>query len=128
MTAEGPAPRCTFNYRERLHAEREFKQILARGRRLVHPALFIYVYPRGDGRALRRLGLVTGRKVGGAVQRNRLKRRLREIFRLNKQRLSPGIDIIFMSRPGAADLNYRQLETVVFNQWRKAGILETGDK
>jgi ribonuclease P protein component len=89
----------------------------------VHPAIFIFICPRSEPGEIRRLGLIFSRKLGGAVARNRLKRRLREIFRLHKHLLLPGIDMIFMPRPGAADLNYRQMESAVLGLWRKSGVL-----
>ena len=68
------------------------------------------------------MGLVITRKIGGAVERNRLKRRLREIFRLNKNLLTPSIDIIFVPRPGACALNYDSLKEVVLGSFKKAGV------
>ena len=70
------------------------------------------------------MGLVTGRKVGGAVERNRIKRRLREIFRLNKHRLAPGLDIVFVPRPAACGLGYEELKSAVIGLFTKAGVLE----
>lgn len=88
----------------------------------MHPALFIYtqVWPRDV--SLRRMGLVTGRKVGNAVTRNRVKRLLREVFRLNKHRLLPGVDVVFVSRPAAAKYDFYQLEAAVLKQWQAAGV------
>jgi ribonuclease P protein component len=70
-----------------------------------------------------RMGLITGRKVGIAADRNRVKRRLREIFRLNKNSIAPISDIIFVPRSPAVAMNYKQLESAVFSLLRKAGIL-----
>jgi len=62
--------------------------------------------PTGSGR---RLGLTVSRRVGNAVQRNRVKRRLREFFRLNKDRL-PVADIVIIAQPGAAELDCQALD------------------
>ncbi|OGS23726.1 MAG: ribonuclease P protein component [Elusimicrobia bacterium RIFOXYB2_FULL_50_12] len=123
MAPDAGAVRYTFSYDERLHRDRDFQHVFKKGRKLVHPALFIYVYRRPEGGEARRLGLVTSRKVGSAVKRNRLKRRLREIFRLNKHNLAPGIDIIFVLRSAAVSLDYRQLSEIVMGLFAKAGAV-----
>ncbi len=128
MTADSSAQRYTLSYNERIHLQKDFQQVLTRGRRLVHPALSIYIYRRGDALPARRMGLVTSRKVGGAVQRNRLKRRLRELFRLHKNELEPGLDVIFILRSDGTKLNYQQLEAVVISLWQRAGALATKDQ
>ncbi|MBN1621110.1 MAG: ribonuclease P protein component [Endomicrobiales bacterium] len=122
MTAEKTKKIYTFKHIERLHDQKDFKRILAKGRKLVHPAIFVFVYKRNDNSELRRLGLITSRKLGTAVKRNLLKRRLREIFRLNKYKIIPGVDVIFIPRRDAIELNYNQLESIVFALWQRAKI------
>ena len=118
-------PRYTFNRAEKLHLQKDFKRVFKSGRKIVHPAIFIYICP-GDGASqTRRLGLVVSGKLGGAVARNRLKRRLREIFRLNKAQLSPSLDIVFVPRPGACELNFDALKSAVLDGFKKAGVLIT---
>ena len=57
-----------------------------------------------------RLGMAVSRKVGGAVRRNRVKRRLRELFRQHRARLEPPMDLVINARPTIADRSLRQLE------------------
>lgn len=55
-----------------------------------------------------RLGITASRKVGKACARNRIKRRLREYFRLNRDKMPPGADIVFIASQGAAALKTKQ--------------------
>jgi len=57
-----------------------------------------------------RLGIAVGRKAGNACARNRIKRRLREYFRLNREKMPPETDIVFVALDGAAALQLRQLQ------------------
>ncbi|MDR1418680.1 MAG: ribonuclease P protein component [Endomicrobium sp.] len=103
----------TLTYSERLHIQKDFNKVFKNGLKLENKKIKILAYKRNDGNSLRRLGLVTSRKVGNAVIRNRTKRRLREIFRTNKYLLEPSLDLIFISKPETSLLNYSDLKKVV---------------
>jgi ribonuclease P protein component len=78
-----------------------------------------------NGLSLSRYGFSVTRKVGKAVQRNRLKRLLREIMK--QQPLRPGWDIVFMVRSVAVNADYHQLEKAVTKLLARAQLLESNE-
>ncbi|MDR3124499.1 MAG: ribonuclease P protein component [Endomicrobium sp.] len=111
-----------FTYIERLHAQKDFNKVFKNGLKLENKKIKILAYKRNDGTNLLRLGLVTPKKVGSAVARNRTKRRLREIFRTNKYLLEPTLDLIFISKPETALLDYNNLKKVVLSLLKSAKL------
>jgi ribonuclease P protein component len=110
----------SFCYIEKLHTSADFNKVLKNGKRLKTVFVSICVLKRKDNNEIRRLGLITSKKVGCAVCRNRAKRRLREIFRTNKHKLTPGLDIIFILKPQIASIGYSKLKTTVLDCLKSA--------
>ena len=93
----------SFTKEDRILKRNEFIQLSKFGRKL-HQGSFIAIYVPGRfGRS--RLGITVTKKVGGAVTRNRIKRLVREYFRLNKHLLSGEWDINIIAKKEAADLS-----------------------
>ena len=70
-----------------------------------------------------RLGLTTGTKLGKAVVRNRVRRQLREIYRLNRDKLVPGRDLIIVARVRAVSAGYHVMERDFLRTAKKLGLL-----
>ena len=88
----------------RLSRSRDFDTVYRKGRSVSTRFLVLYLFPREDDRdGGPRLGLAVSRQLGGAVERNRLKRRLRASFEEICERLPAGHDYVLVARPGLAD-------------------------
>ena len=93
--------------RARLSRSGDFDRVFRQGRSHGGRELVLYVFPRGEEQPSR-LGLSVSRKVGGAVQRNRVKRLLREAFAREAEKLPPGTDAVLVARPDARALAERE--------------------
>ena len=71
-----------------------------------------------------RVGLTVSAKLGCAVVRNRVRRRLREIYRLNAHKFKPGYDIVVVARSRSVGAPYQKLEAGFLNACGKLGLLE----
>jgi ribonuclease P protein component len=94
--------------KERITRRSEFIKISKHGIRYNTQNFLIIIFS-GNNKTIRRFGITVSKKVGGAVKRNRVKRLLREFFRLHKEQLPESIDILFIAKPGSAFLKYSAL-------------------
>jgi ribonuclease P protein component len=99
-------PRSTSS-RGRLSRSAEFERVYRQGRSTANRHLVLYAFPNPSAERPR-LGLSVSRKVGGAVERNHVKRLLREAFARSEAELSPGQDLVVVARPQAGELAERE--------------------
>ena len=104
-----------MKYTVSLKENRVFRRLYAKGRSAVSPTMVLYC--RKNGRRENRLGLTTGTKLGHAVVRNRVRRRLQE------HRLSPGYDIVVVARVRAVYSRYAELERDFLRLAKKLQLL-----
>jgi ribonuclease P protein component len=93
--------------RGRLSRSAEFERVYRQGRSSANRHLVLYTFPNPSVEHPR-LGLSVSRKVGGAVERNRVKRLLREAFDHAREGLRPGHDLVVVARPEARELAERE--------------------
>jgi ribonuclease P protein component len=86
--------------RSRVTRSGDFDSVYRRGTSAAGRHLVVYAFARGEGDQPR-LGLSVGKRVGSAVERNRVKRVLREEFARISGALAPGVDYVVIARPGA---------------------------
>lgn len=100
-----------FPKKARLLRTTDYRKVYSQGRR--RNLDFLIAFALATGKPLSRIGLTVPASLGGAVERNRLKRRLREAVRRHRSQLGPGWDIVFNPRPAAKSVRFAQLEETV---------------
>ncbi|MCL2365608.1 MAG: ribonuclease P protein component [Oscillospiraceae bacterium] len=103
-----------------LKKNHEFKRLYNKGKSAASQCAVVYC--RKNGSAENRLGITVSTKLGKAVQRNRIRRRLKEIYRLNEEKLATGYDIVVVARMKAKFSTYQELESSALSLFRKLKI------
>ena len=91
-----------------------FRRLYARGKSSACPELVVYCRRNGLGK--NRIGYTVSAKLGNAVTRNRVRRRLREAYRLSETRFAPGWDIVVVARSRAVHASFSALESALLHQ------------
>ncbi len=103
---------------------REFRRVYRRGKCSVAQAVVTYSLESRIGKI--RVGITSGKKIGGAVTRNRARRVIRAAFRMCKPYLKPNAsaDLVFVARTATAKCKSTELADVILRQLTQAGLAE----
>ncbi len=107
--------------RQRLTRSALFRETYDRGRRF--PGRLMVLWLREAEDAALRLGVVSSRKVGEAVVRNRARRRLREAWRLNRHRFRGRCDVVLVARRAIVRAGWNEIEAELLRLAREAGLV-----
>ena len=99
-----------------------FRRLYSKGQSAVSPYLAVYV--RKNGRNGNRLGFTVSTKLGHAVVRNKVRRRLREIYRLHEAELLPGYDIVIVARSRAMEADFAELTRAFLTLAGRTGLMQ----
>jgi ribonuclease P protein component len=106
----------------RLTSAADIRRTYTEGRKAASPAVVVYVRTSGEDRPAR-IGVSAARGVGGAVERNRAKRRLREALRRIGGSIPPGSDLMVVATSLTAEVEFQELVDSVRRSLGKAGAL-----
>lgn len=93
-----------------------------------HANSFLVFYARKNRLGINRVGVTVGKKLGHAVVRNRVRRRLREIYRLNEDRFTPGWDIVVVARSRCVNADFGKMTKAYLSLAEKAGVLRLEER
>lgn len=103
-----------------LKKNHEFRRLYNKGKSAISP--FFAIYCRKTGRPYSRLGITVGVKLGNAVKRNYVRRRIRALYRTNEEGFLPGYDIVVVARTRALAGRYVELERGFLQSMKKLGL------
>lgn len=115
-----------MKFTESLKNNYEFRRLYSKGKSAGTGVLVAYCRRGRPGH--NRLGITVSGKIGNAVHRNRVRRRFREIYRLNEHRLRSGYDIVIVARVKGRYASYADLEKAFLSVCRSLGLLSDGEK
>jgi len=112
----------TLKKLNRLKSKKSFQIVYVKGRTVVDAMSIFYILP-DQGEDIK-IGLAVGKKLGCAVVRNRVKRLMREVFRMHKAELKKGYHIVWVARKKLTKADYKTFERVFLRLAKRAALLQ----
>ena len=106
--------------RYRVRTDKRFQEVRRQGRSYANQLLVLCALP--NHLPYSRFGFAVNSRIGNAVRRNRIKRRLREIMRLQQESIQPGWDIVLIARQPIRSADYHEMETACARRSRRAQL------
>ena len=104
----------------------EFKRLYNKGKSMASRCVVVYCLR--TNKIENRLGITVSTKHGGAVQRNRIRRRLKEIYRIHEHTIRIGYSIVIVARSKSRCARWDELESSVLSLFRKLGLMEASNE
>lgn len=114
--------RLFFKKNERISKNDDVRDVIWKGRRF--QSLDVVIYCRANNLKKTRFAITAAKKIGKAHERTRIKRLYREAFRLNKNNISQGFDIVVKPKTYSDSYKYKDAEKVFLDLCKKAAILK----
>lgn len=111
---------------ERLKKRSQFRYIYSKAKSQSNERLVMY--KQRNGKSVNRIGISVSKKIGKSVVRNKVKRRIKESYRINRHLLKKGFDIIFVARRGIEKSDYNEIQKSVLNLLGRGGLFKEGEK
>lgn len=114
--------------RGKLRKNNEFRNVYRRGKSFSTDSLVLYVYKvnsKNETERENRVGISVSKKVGKSVIRSRVKRLIKESYRLNNDNLKRSYDFVFIARTVAKDKTFKEIEESMKKLFRKAGLYKS---
>ena len=109
-----------MRYTVSIKKNRDFRRLYSKGKTAANS--YLVVYCRRNKTAVNRLGLTVGTRIGKAVVRNRVRRLIRDSYRLREEQLKKGYDLVVVARTRAAGASYWQIDAALAALLQKLGL------
>lgn len=110
---------------ESLRNNRDFRKVYDKGKSFANKYLVMF-YKKND-LGFNRVGFSVSKKLGKAVVRNKIKRRMKESYRLNSYKFKRGYDVVFLARINAKSIDFYKIESAVLHLGKLAGLIKKGE-
>lgn len=111
-----------MNKKGRLRKNSDFKYVYNKGKVFKNSLLVMYIIVNNED--YNKTGFSISKKVGKSVVRNKVRRKIKECYRLNSNRIKKGYNIVFISRVKAKDATYWEIEKAMLSLFKKSALIE----